>query len=93
MPVMQTDQTGISSAPVWDSRPAWRPPECHLRADGLPAVPAGLCLVCRGPARSGYLRCFQCDLHAESAPGLLADVVAPAAYAAKGGPLARDLWL
>jgi hypothetical protein len=60
---------------------------------GLPAAPAGLCLVCRGPARAGYLRCFQCDLHAQSAPGLLADVVAPAAYAAKGGPLARDLWL
>jgi hypothetical protein len=41
----------------------------------------------------GFTRCFHCDLHAESAPGLLADAVAPIAYAPKGGPLARDLWL
>jgi hypothetical protein len=93
MPVMQVDQAGIGSAPVWESLREWHPLGCHLPAGGLPAVPAGLCLVCRGPARSGYLRCFQCDLHAQSAPGLLADVVAPAAFAAKGGPLARDLWL
>ena len=93
MPVMQADQAGIRGDPVGESLRAWRPPECQLPASGLPAAPAGLCLVCRGPVRSGYLRCFQCDLHAESAPGLLADVVAPAAYAVKGGPLARDLWL
>jgi hypothetical protein len=93
MPVMQADQAGIRGDRVGESPRAWRPPECHRPAGGLPAVPAGLCLVCRGPVRSGYLRCFQCDLHAQSAPGLLADVVAPAAYAVKGGPLARDLWL
>jgi hypothetical protein len=29
----------------------------------------------------------------QSAPGLLADAVAPVAYAVKGSPLARDLWL
>jgi hypothetical protein len=90
---MQADQAGIRSAPVWESLRAWHLPECHPPAGWLPAVPAGLCLVCRGPARSGYVRCFQCDLHAQSAPGLLADMVAPVAYAAKGGPLARDLWL
>jgi len=39
------------------------------------------------------VRCFQCELHAQSAPGLLADAVAPVAYAVKGSPLARDLWL
>jgi hypothetical protein len=43
--------------------------------------------------RPGYTRCFHCDLHAESAPGLLADAIAPVAYAPKGGTLARDLWL
>ena len=43
--------------------------------------------------RPGYARCFQCGLHAESAPGMLADVVAPAAWAPKGSHLARDLWL
>ncbi len=107
MPVMQADPAGTRGATVWESLRAQRPPECRLPAArlfavpaglttvpaGWPAVPAGLCLVCRGPVRAGYLRCFQCDLHAQSAPGLLADVVAPAAYAAKGGPLARDLWL
>jgi hypothetical protein len=49
--------------------------------------------VCQGPARPGYARCFQCELHAQSAPGLLADAVAPVAYAVKGSRLARDLWL
>jgi hypothetical protein len=43
--------------------------------------------------RLGYVRCYQCELHAQSAPGLLADAVAPVAYAVKGSPLARDLWL
>jgi hypothetical protein len=57
-----------------------------------PAAP-GLCQACQGPARQGYARCFQCELHAQTAPGLLADTVAPVAYAAKGSRLARDLWL
>ena len=63
---------------------------------GLPAAPepgAGACVSCRGPLRPGYARCFQCGLHAESAPGMLADIVAPAAWAPKGSHLARDLWL
>jgi hypothetical protein len=54
---------------------------------------AGLCASCRVPVRGGYARCFHCALHSESAPGLLADVVAPAAYAIKGSRFARDLWL
>jgi hypothetical protein len=63
---------------------------------GLPAVPEpgpGVCASCRGPARRGFARCFHCGLHAESAPGLLADVVAPVAVAPKGSRLATDLWL
>src|SRR6516165_7783559 len=63
---------------------------------GLPAVPEpgpGVCTSCRGPARHGFARCFHCGLHAESAPGLLADVVAPVACAPKGSRLATDLWL
>jgi hypothetical protein len=63
---------------------------------GLPAVPEpgpGVCASCRGPARRGFARCFHCGLHAESAPGLLADVVAPVACAPKGSRLATDLWL
>jgi hypothetical protein len=57
-----------------------------------PAWP-GLCGSCRGPARPGQARCFQCDLHAQCAPGGLADLVVPVAYAGKGGPHARNLWL
>jgi len=62
---------------------------------GLPAVPEPgpeVCACCRGPARRGFARCFQCGLHAERAPGLLADVVAPVACAPKGSRLATDLW-
>lgn len=63
---------------------------------GLPAVPGpgpGVCATCLGPARRGFARCFHCGLHAESAPGVLADVVAPVACAPKGSRLATDLWL
>lgn len=49
------------------------------------------CRTCRGPVRPGFAQCYQCDLAARTAPGLLADVVAPIAYAVKGGDLARDL--
>src|SRR5215470_14502211 len=73
---------------------AWAGLRARCR-EGLP-VPGpepGRCGACRGPARPGYARCYQCELHAQSAPGLLADAVAPVAYAVKGSPLARDLWL
>jgi hypothetical protein len=52
-----------------------------------------VCATCRGPARADYLYCFHCGLQAESAPGLLADVVVPVSYAMKGGELAHDLWV
>jgi hypothetical protein len=63
-------------------------PLCDPAAGG-----AGLCASCRVPIRGGYARCFHCASHSESAPGLLADVVAPAAYAIKGSQFARDLWM
>jgi hypothetical protein len=65
------------------------------RAPLLSAPPPagdGLCACCRGPARTGRARCYRCDLYAECLPGLLPDVVAPVAYAAKGGRHAADLW-
>jgi hypothetical protein len=69
--------------------------QVRLQTAGLvapgPAGP-GQCRTCRGPARGGYTRCFQCVLHTESAPGSLADVVVPIGYAPKGGRLARQLW-
>jgi hypothetical protein len=52
-----------------------------------------VCACCHGPAGRGFARCFQCRLHAESAPGLLADVVAPVACVPKGSRLATDLWV
>jgi hypothetical protein len=53
---------------------------------------AGECATCRGPSRHGS-RCYQCGLHQEYLPGLLPDVVAPVAYAAKGDQHATNLWL
>jgi hypothetical protein len=53
---------------------------------------AGTCAVCRGPARPGYARCYQCAQHDLLGPGLLADVVAPISYAVKGSAFAASLW-
>jgi len=50
------------------------------------------CRTCRGPVQAGFARCYQCDLAHERCGGLLSDVVAPVAYAVKGGRLASDLW-
>jgi hypothetical protein len=50
------------------------------------------CRTCRGPVQAGFARCYQCDLAHARCGGLLADVVAPVAYAVKGGRLAADLW-
>ncbi len=57
-----------------------------------PDPPAAACLVCRGPARSGYARCYQCEAHEMLGHGLLADAVVPISYAVKGTPFAEDLW-
>jgi hypothetical protein len=65
-------------------------------AAGLSAPPPGapgLCRTCFGPAPAGRARCFPCDLHRQCAPGALASVVLPAAYAVKDGPHARALWI
>lgn len=48
--------------------------------------------MCRGPVRPGSRRCYSCGLHEQCAPGGLADLVVPVAYAIKGGPHARQLW-
>ena len=83
---------GPAGGTAWDALRA----RARAATAGLPVPPEpgpGVCVSCRGPLRRGHARCFQCGLHAESAPGMLADVVAPAAWAPKGSPLARDLWL
>jgi len=56
-----------------------------------PAGRPGICAVCRGPARPGFARCYQCAGHEVLGPGLLADAVAPVSYAIKGTPLAAGL--
>ncbi len=56
------------------------------------ATSSRLCSVCRGPCGRRSARCYQCDLHLQCAPGSLADVVVPVAFAIKGGPHARCLW-
>jgi len=57
-----------------------------------PAGRPGVCAVCRGPARGGYARCYQCAQHDLLGPGLLADAVAPISYAVKGTAFATGLW-
>jgi hypothetical protein len=50
------------------------------------------CLVCRGPVRAGFARCYQCACHDRLGHGLLADAVVPVSYAVKGTTFAADLW-
>ena len=82
----------LSRAGPWDTLRALVAERAGPLSDPATAGP-GLCVTCRGPVHGRYTRCFHCALHAESAPGLLADVVEPAAYARKGSQLARDLWM
>jgi hypothetical protein len=58
-----------------------------------PPAAEGVCGSCRTPVRPGRTRCFRCDMYRECMPGLLPDVVAPVAYAAKGGHHATNLWV
>jgi hypothetical protein len=95
VPLPSMTRMTAAAAPGGD---AWAVLRARARAAtaGLPGVPEpgpGVCACCRGPARRGYARCFHCRLHAETAPGLLADLVAPVACAPKGSRLATDLWL
>jgi hypothetical protein len=81
-----------SPGPGWERlRQLAAAPSAGLSAPP-PAAP-GLCATCFGPAAAGRAYCFQCDLHRQCAPGSLASVVLPAAYAVKGGPHARRLWV
>src|ERR1700758_1030695 len=80
---------------AWDIlRRRLRPPFISLYPLGSYS-PGGpdLCAVCRGPARPGCARCYQCARHELLlGPGLLADAVMPISYAVKGTAFAADLW-
>jgi hypothetical protein len=65
------------------------PPRAESRP---PAVAVPTCVVCRGPVRPGYARCYQCERHDVLGHGLLADAVVPVSYAVKGTDLAEALW-
>ena len=58
----------------------------------VPSIGRVTCRTCRGPTPVGLARCYQCDLALSQAGELLADAVAPIAYAVRGGQLAGDLW-
>jgi hypothetical protein len=51
----------------------------------------GVCAVCRGPARPGYARCYQCAQH-DLLGRCRADAVVPVSYAVKGTEFAASLW-
>jgi hypothetical protein len=87
-----TAPRGTARALPWDILRA-RARAATAELPGVPEPGPGVCACCHGPARRGFAQCFQCRLHAESAPGLLADVVAPVACAPKGSRLATDLWV
>src|ERR1700743_2107200 len=50
------------------------------------------CRTCQGPVEAGFARCYPCELGGRDNGGLLADVVAAAGYAVRGGALADDLY-
>jgi len=56
-----------------------------------PAARPGVCAVCRGPARPGYARCYQCAQH-DLLGRCRADAVVPVSYAVKGTEFAASLW-
>jgi hypothetical protein len=62
------------------------------RAAGSRGTAAPACVLCRGPARSGFARCYQCESHYMLGHGVLADAVVPVSYAVRGTAFADDLW-
>ena len=87
-----------SPAVTWDSArlrsalPLLYPLGPRRAGSRPPAVAVPTCVVCRGPVRPGYARCYQCERHDVLGHGLLADAVVPVSYAVKGTALAETLW-
>ena len=74
--------------------PALEPPALEPPALGPAVSPSGpaVCVLCRGPVRPGFARCYQCARHDLLGQGLLADAVVPISYAIKGTAFAACLW-
>jgi hypothetical protein len=68
------------------------PPLYPLAPRPAAPPPAPDCMVCRGPVRPGFARCYQCDRHDLHGHGLLADAVVPISYAVRGTAFAGELW-
>jgi hypothetical protein len=64
----------------------------RVLSEVVPSIEGMSCRTCRGPTTAGLARCYQCDLALNQAGELLADAVAPIAYAVGGHRLAGDLW-
>src|SRR5271165_643464 len=90
-------------ADAWDIlRRRLRPPAISLYPlEPYPFKPSPLepsrpepavCVLCRGPVRPGFGRCYQCARHDLLGRGWLADAVVPISYAVKGTAFADGLW-
>ena len=85
-------------ADAWDIlRRRLRPPAISLYPLepyplGPPALESAVCVLCRGPVRPGFARCYQCARHDLLGRGALADAVVPISYAVKGTAFADGLW-
>src|SRR5580693_5445845 len=66
------------------------PPPPSVSPPGPPSL--ALCVLCRGPVRPGFARCYQCARHDLLGRDLLADAVVPISYAVKGTAFAVGLW-
>jgi hypothetical protein len=78
---------------TWDSlRLRLRSASPMLYPPGPCPAAATTCIVCRGPVRGGFARCYQCERHALLGHALLADAVVPISYAISGTAFADDLW-
>ena len=77
---------------VWEILRRLPPSLYPLEPRHRPGICPNICSVCRGPARPGFARCYQCGRHDLVGRGLLADAVVPISYAVKGTPFAADLW-
>jgi hypothetical protein len=90
---------GRHQTPAQHRTPGWHRLRLHLQSTAPPLYPplprpSGPwdCVVCRGPVRPGFARCYQCDGHDLLGHGLLADVVVPISYSIKGTAFAEHLW-
>ena len=78
---------------AWDIlRRRLRPPALALYPPQAHRLGPAVCVLCRGPVRPGFARCYHCARHHLLGRDLLADAVVPISYAVKGTAFAAALW-